>query len=265
MDRIKLVTCLLVVGLGASVAASRFEAELDRAVAGVRSADYGVAMRSVAAVMFEAAQLGKIQNASAVLGTPQPFLNAEEIGPALDEIRRQMRAKNYEEAYRGTSHVGMSLARLHSGPGLGAESLMGLAHAAREAYHAQRWAEAGVMAERVLGTTPRMHELSGAARHSAHTVLGLLALREEDRGRAGEHLLKSVREAQDASWGIPNYLLAEKLLAAGERKVVLEYVRLVAKTEFRHPRTREIVTKYWREMEAGTAKDFAPLSRGLLR
>jgi hypothetical protein len=61
-------------------------------------------------------------------------------------------------------------------------------------------------------------------------VLGRVALRDRDKAGAKEHLLAAGHVAKGAtvsSFG-PNMRLARELLLAGERGVVLQYLRLCA-------------------------------------
>jgi hypothetical protein len=64
--------------------------------------------------------------------------------------------------------------------------------------------------------------------HDGNMVLGLLALRRGDKEGAKEHLLASVHTDGSLEMAMigPNLTLANELLRAGEREVVLEYLEM---------------------------------------
>lgn len=66
--------------------------------------------------------------------------------------------------------------------------------------------------------------------HNANTILGRVALRENDLKQAKEYLIKSVEvpaSPQLSSFG-PSYILAKELLELGEKDIVLHYLDLIA-------------------------------------
>lgn len=94
----------------------------------------------------------------------------------------------------------------------------------RTAYEAGRFELARTYASEALPVPDP--ERMGDLHHHAHTVLGRLALREGDLGRAGDHLLASANTVGSpvlSSFG-PNMRLAGELLDHGEDDVVLRYL-----------------------------------------
>ena len=66
--------------------------------------------------------------------------------------------------------------------------------------------------------------------HNANTLLGRVALRENDLKQAKKYLVKSIEvptTPQLSSFG-PSYILAKELLERGEKEIVIEYLDLVA-------------------------------------
>ncbi len=66
--------------------------------------------------------------------------------------------------------------------------------------------------------------------HNANTLLGRIALKEDDIKQAKEYLIKSVEcptSPQLSSFG-PSYVLARELLERGEKDIVLDYLDLVS-------------------------------------
>lgn len=106
----------------------------------------------------------------------------------------------------------------------------------------------------------------GNAIHTSHQALGLIHLRRGDTEKAKEHLIaagKTPGSPQLNSYG-PNMLLARKLVLRGEKKVVIEYLDLVAKfwatnksTEFQYlARENKTLIKQWRsEVRKGRVPD----------
>jgi len=71
----------------------------------------------------------------------------------------------------------------------------------------------------------------GNAIHRANEALGIVALRENDLEKAGQYLIKAGKtpgSPQLDTFG-PKLELADALLKKGEKKVVVEYLRLVSR------------------------------------
>ncbi len=255
---------LLAVGLFAADA--KLDTQLDRAVAQIRLKDFQAAMPSVVWVMNESVRQGKFASLPEVLGPPQPPFAEPQLLEAVEELRTSFRARDYAASARLASRLGMSLAAL-AGPGNmpAGDSLLSLAAACRVAYERELWAEAQTLAQKLLTAKPAAHEDPSRAIHTAHTVLGLLALREGNAVAAAQHLTASVPASPGDTWAtaLPNFQLAAALLQNGQRTAVLHYTRQVAATPFRHPRTNEAVQRYLAALEAGANTDFLPLARGL--
>ncbi|MDE0691418.1 MAG: hypothetical protein OXI55_04145 [Gammaproteobacteria bacterium] len=123
----------------------------------------------------------------------------------------------------------------------------------RTAYEAGRFDLARTYASEALPVPDP--ERMGDLHHHAHTVLGRLALREGDVGRAGDHLLASADTVGSpvlSSFG-PNMRLAGELLDHGEDDVVLRY--LDACGEFWSD-TRGRLQRWTAEIREGGKPDF---------
>lgn len=82
-----------------------------------------------------------------------------------------------------------------------------------------------------LAVTPRTNSYNGDAIHVGNNVLGLLAFASNDLPEAKRLLLEAGKSKGSPvlnSFG-PNMLLAKKLLAMGEKEVVVQYFELCAK------------------------------------
>lgn len=109
-----------------------------------------------------------------------------------------------------------------------AEAFTHLPSAAAAAFHLERFAEAKQLAERALALAPVFQESwnYGNAIHLGHTVLGLLALKNQDSVTAISELHASGQmpgSPQLNSYG-PSMQLAKALLTAGHIEPVLVYL-----------------------------------------
>lgn len=104
---------------------------------------------------------------------------------------------------------------------------------AESAYRESRWGEAEALAKEGLMLVERCRRNwnRGNVAHNSHQILGLLRLREGDLEGAREHLLAAGRtpgSPQLNSFG-PRLVLAREMFHRGERRVVLDYLDLVAR------------------------------------
>jgi hypothetical protein len=100
---------------------------------------------------------------------------------------------------------------------------------AKTALKAGQFEEAEQYAREALGSNGQV--LDGAAVHDGHSVLGLLALERGDMDEAKRELIAAGHTTGGAVLGSfgPDLSLARRLLAAGERETVLEYLSLCEK------------------------------------
>jgi tetratricopeptide (TPR) repeat protein len=110
------------------------------------------------------------------------------------------------------------------------EAFAHLPRAAAAAFHLERFTEARALAERSLSLAPsfRGNWNYGNAIHIGHTILGLLALEQDDIERAINELILSgdtPGSPQLGSFG-PTMQLAKALLKRGQVNEVLSYLRL---------------------------------------
>ena len=101
--------------------------------------------------------------------------------------------------------------------------------AAAAAFHLERFTEAKVLAEKVFFLAPSFRENwnYGNPIHLGHTVLGLLALKQDDIKLAIEELEKSgdtPGSPQLNSFG-PTMQLAKELLKKGQTEAALAYLK----------------------------------------
>ena len=94
--------------------------------------------------------------------------------------------------------------------------------------------------------------------HNANTILGQVALRENDLTRAKAYLIKSAETPGGPGLNTfgPSYVLAKELLKGGEEEIVLEYLDLIAKfwiqpSDRRKTFKTERLQKWKEEIESG--------------
>ena len=248
---------------------SQVEVILDRAVSDVSSGSYEKGMASIAGLMMEARRRVGAGNLRDLLGEPKPLLDRQQILNSLRDVRGHFLKKNDLAALQICSQLGMSLAALTtaSNQEQGLITPTASAQTAVQAYQSKRIAEAQLAAERVIGAsnTGSSNHLYDQAIHSANTVLGLIALDQGDAKKAAEHLLRSVEGKTDASFRnfIPNFQLAEKLWMLGDQSSVKRYVAACGQVSFSHPRTRDAIAGFARDLESGTFASFGSLARTL--
>lgn len=123
------------------------------------------------------------------------------------------------------------------------------------AFDAGELERAKEIADELLGLVENGGWNSGNAHFKAHTVLGLLALENDDLKLAKHHLLQSAKtkgSPQLNTFG-PNMRLAQALLQRGEREVVLRFLESCQEFwESSYP------AEWTRSIKAGTIPDFGP-------
>lgn len=106
-----------------------------------------------------------------------------------------------------------------------------LSAAADTAARAEEWKKAERYAQELLALASRpifVFEPDADGIHTAHIVLGKVALRRGDVEAAKKHLLESARVSGSPTLGSfgPDFTLAKALLLRGEKQAVLEYLNL---------------------------------------
>ena len=89
--------------------------------------------------------------------------------------------------------------------------------------------------------------------HNANTLLGRVAIRENDLKQAKEYLIKSIEfpTSPQLRYFGPSYILAKELLENGEKDIVLDYLELVANL-WAKP---ELLKKWKDEINSGKIPD----------
>lgn len=135
---------------------------------------------------------------------------------------------------------------------------------AKAAYEAGEFAGAKGYATEALSKVEQpgyFYHREGRAVHFGHLVLGRLALREGDVGRAKWHLLESGKTEGDPALctGGPNMTLAKELLERGERDVVVEFLHLCTnfwKSHDHRPETWAYAIEHGEVPEFGANLDY---------
>ncbi len=133
-----------------------------------------------------------------------------------------------------------------------------LSDTADVAVRAEEWAKAQHYAQELLRLASRrffVFQPDADGIHTAHTVLGKVALHRGDVEAAKKHLLDSARVSGSpvlSSFG-PDFTLAKALLQRGERQTVLEYLNLCERF-WQYGRDR--LSEYRRTIEKGGIPDF---------
>lgn len=126
------------------------------------------------------------------------------------------------------------------------------------AARAEQWQKAEYYAQELLKLASRpvfVFDQDADGIHTAHTVLGKVALHKGDVTAAKKHLLDSARVPGSpvlSSFG-PDFTLAKALLQRGERQTVLEYLNLCERF-WQYGRDR--LAEYRRTIEKGGIPDF---------
>lgn len=137
-----------------------------------------------------------------------------------------------------------------------ASNLMLAAYRAGELTEAERLARQ-ILLSRQASTTPP--ETSTYA-HNAFTILGLAAASRNNIAAAKENLILSIQgiDAElSTKIGQPNFALAEALLKAGEKAVVLEYLTKCQKFDG-WDGAKPKIGRYLEEIQSGQRNSFAP-------
>jgi len=101
------------------------------------------------------------------------------------------------------------------------------------AFQADKLAEAKSYAQELLELSPKYSEdkhYYGKAVHQGNLILGKIALKENDLEKATKYLIEAGKTTGGPQLNYlgPDTTLAKQLLAAGERKAVIQYFRLCA-------------------------------------
>lgn len=188
---------------------------------------------------------------------------AEEL-KSLIEAEKWVEAKNvqselslplYTRAEAAAPPLSKQLADVETeiaGLGPGQTDGSALEQAARLALKIGDLAKVVKYSQRIVADGQTDGFLGGNKRHSAHTLLGLIAWREGRKQEAFEHLAASGKEASGPVVGImgARLELAEKLAEAGEYERVAAYIEACRKGSSR-PEAKEM---YDRALEALKAK-----------
>lgn len=180
--------------------------------------------------------------------TPQP--DEASLLTLTDQIRSEIQQGNIEKANRLASDLLLGLIRLNRSrspsPGEKLRELETkgvpneverpsyLAQLAYAAFDAGDHEKARRYAEQALDAASQtaMRQRSQWTVFKAHTVLGRIAIREDDIATAGLHLTESARippgDAVLATFG-PDMDLAKALLEKGQRDVVLQFLDLCSR------------------------------------
>ncbi len=126
------------------------------------------------------------------------------------------------------------------------------------AARAEEWQKAQRYAQELLELASRpifVFEPDADGMHTAHTVLGKVALHRGDIKAAKEHLLDSARVKGSPVLGSfgPDFTLAKALLQRGERQVVQEYLNLCERF-WKYGKDK--LAEYRRVIECGGIPDF---------
>jgi len=178
------------------------------------------------------------------------------VGRALGAIDRRLPVEVWRLAREASGTVAYGVGSVADADYVRVLGLRGTAEFALRLGELDR---AAALSRELLAIAERFRKdfFYGNAVHHGHLVLGLVALRRGDRGAAGVELLAAGRtpgSPQLNSFG-PNMRLAQALLRAGDREVVLQYLELCAKF-WTLPLGAERLAEWAAQVRAGAVPDF---------
>lgn len=201
------------------------------------------------------------------------------VSNALRKLRMELNQGDFASALKTAFGLGMSLNYLDSSQSpqtrlrqerlattettTGRASIVTASQQMLTAYRAGEFTEAARLARHILNTQATLEPYApGVARfiHNANTILGLLALNNNDPAQARQFLTDSISTLKpDAtiSSGQPSLALAEALLKRNEKPAVLAYLAACARLNA-WTQSKAKLANYNQEILAGTRTTFAP-------
>ena len=208
------------------------------------------------------------------LAAAQQKPDQKELTLLLDQIRAAVRNEDWPEASRLTIRLNSSLLMLRNrslgSPLIELQHLQVLAgnnattrnpllpRMARAAYAAGEWAQAEGLANEALDAAQHgVFWWTGDAIHQANTVLGRLALRQNNVDQAKRYLIAAGKAPGSSTLGSqgPAMALAKDLLDLGETDIVLQYLDLCGQFWIAN---RGKLPEWIALIRAGLKPDFGP-------